>query len=82
MNNEPHCQYEGCNCTKTNNGLWGLSFSSEFDFDDDCAKYKPCYIARPGHEAIETEVVNSNQSSNCFLIGLGIRQETAIGQIE
>ena len=35
--------------------LWDFTFSSEFEVGDDCAKFKPCYIASPEHEACETE---------------------------
>lgn len=55
MDKKNPCNCEDGVCVDADLSLWEMSFSSEFDFDDSCAKFKPCYIARPEYEACETE---------------------------
>lgn len=46
--------------------LWDISFSSEFEVGDNCAKFTPCYSRRPHPELSDTEVSLLNTLPNCF----------------
>lgn len=47
--------------------LWTLTFSSEFELDEPCAKFKPCYIAELPDEVAEIDSQNFELQRNCFL---------------
>ncbi len=59
----------------SNDSIWEMTFSSEFDVGDDCAKFTPCYSRRPLREPGDTEVAFSNSVRNCFVDQNETRQE-------
>jgi hypothetical protein len=48
--------------------IWEITFSSEFDVGEDCAKFKPCYIPRSLHEGCDTDAHVAEPVQICFLI--------------
>jgi len=40
---------------KEGDSLWTLTFSSEFELDAPCAKFKPCYISEQLDEVAEID---------------------------
>lgn len=56
----------GEDSSSARDSLWDLTFSSECNLGDDCAKFTPCYSRPPAPEPSDTEVAVSNSVRKCF----------------